>query len=224
MKRAPIKDLNELKGLKNQLKVRAEQEKLAEQKRQAAERAAIKEADIFRMNIGDVTPIKTPDNYVHPHTPVNTKTSGDKPKDITSMSEAIQEMEQWSDEFDASLWQSNEESFSYAIKGSSPGLIKKLRKKHWPVQAWLDLHGMQRDQARAALSDFLRKAKQAELRCVGVIHGKGIHSQQAAVLPDKVRAWLSQSELVQAFCPANAHDGGDGALYVLLRSTSFIIA
>jgi DNA-nicking Smr family endonuclease len=217
MKRATIKDLNELKSLKNQLKLRAEQEKLVEQKRQAEERAAIKEADIFRKNIGDVTPIKTPDIYVHPRTATITKTLGDKSKDITSMSEAMQEIEQWSDEFDAS---DREDNSSYAIKGSSPDLLKKLGKGQWPVQAYLDLHGMHRDQARAALSDFLRKSKQAKLRSVCVIHGKGIHSQQFAVLPSKVRAWLSQSELVQAFCPANTHDGGDGALYVLLRNTS----
>ena len=137
------------------------------------------------------------------------------------MSDAVQEMEQWSDEFDASQWYSDKENpeqhLSYATKGSSPDLLTKLRKGQWPVQAYLDLHGMQRDQARASLSDFLRKSRQARLRNICVIHGKGIHSRQSAVLPSKVRSWLSQSELVQAFCPANAHDGGDGALYVLLR-------
>lgn len=220
MKRAPIKDLNELKSLKNQLKVRAEQEKLAEQKRQSEERAAQKEATIFRTNVGDVTPIKTPDIYLPPTTPIPPKKAHDKSKEISTMSEAMQEMEQWSDEFDASSDQENsQQNRSYAIKGSSPDLLKKLRQGQWPIQAYLDLHGMQRDQARAALSNFLHKSKQARLRCVCVIHGKGINSRQAAVLPAKVRSWLSQSELVQAFCPANPHDGGDGALYVLLRTT-----
>jgi len=221
MKRAPIKDLNELKGLKNQLQVRAEQEKLAEQKRQSEERAAQKEATIFRTNVGDVTPIKTPDIYLPPTTPIHPKTVNANSKEINTMSEAMQEMEQWSDEFDASSDQENpEQNLSYAIKGSSPDLMKKLRKGQWPVQAWLDLHGMQRDQARAVLSNFLHKSNYARLRCVCVIYGKGINSRQAAVLPDKARIWLSQSEFVQAFCPANQRDGGDGALYVLLRSTS----
>jgi DNA-nicking Smr family endonuclease len=220
MKRTPIKNLNELKGLKNQLRLRAEQEKLIEQQRKNEEHAEQKAATIFRENVGDVTPLKTSDTYIPPRTPVITKTANNKSKVITSMSEAMREMEQWSDEFDASLWQSSEENLSYTIKGSSPDLIKKLRKGQWPPQANLDLHGMHRDQAREALSDFLRKSKHAKLRCVCVIHGKGIHSRQPAVLPTKVRAWLSQSELVQAFCPANPRDGGDGALYVLLRVTA----
>lgn len=215
MKRALINDLNDLK---NQLKKRAEQEKIAEQKRQAEERAAQKEAAIFRDNVGDVTPIKTPDIYHHPRTSVSAKIANDK---VTTMSEAMQEMEQWSDEFDASHWHTDQENpeqnSNYAIKGSSPDLLKNLRKGQWPAQAYLDLHGMQRDQARAALSHFLHQSKQARLRSVCVIHGKGNHSRQAAVLPTKVRTWLCQSELVQAFCPANLHDGGEGALYVLLR-------
>lgn len=77
---------------------------------------------------------------------------------------------------------------------------------------------MQRDQARSALADFLKRSKLARLRCVCVIHGKGMSSRQPAVLPDKVRSWLCQSELVQAFCPASAADGGDGAVQVLLQA------
>ena len=133
------------------------------------------------------------------------------------MAEAMQDIEQWSDEFDASL-EDEEEGASYAIKGSSPELLARLRKGQWPVQAFLDLHGLQRDQARSALAEFLKRSKLARLRCVCIIHGKGINSRQPAILPGKVRSWLSQSELVQAFCPAAARDGGDGAVQVLLMT------
>jgi DNA-nicking Smr family endonuclease len=219
MKRAPIKDLNELKGLKNQLKVRAEQEKLVEQERQSAERTVQKEATLFRTHVGNVRPIKSLDIYLSSTSPIFPKNTDDKLKEIRTMSEVIQVMEQWSDEFDASSDQENsEQDLSYAIKGSSPDLLKKLRKGQWSVQARLDLHGLDRNQARAALSDFLRKSKQVKLRCVCVIYGKGIHSQQSAVLPAKVRGWLSQSEFVQAFCPANPQEGGEGGLYVLFKS------
>jgi DNA-nicking Smr family endonuclease len=54
-----------------------------------------------------------------------------------------------------------------------------------------------------------------------VIHGKGAHSPQGAgVLRGEIGAWLSQgkaSEHVAAFSTATAHDGGEGAVYVLLR-------
>jgi len=215
VKRAPIKDLNELSALKQQLKVRAEAEKIAELQRQAEERAAQKEAGLFRNNIGAITPLKAPDTYQHPRTAVLNPTVKQQPKEITSMAQAMQDIEQWSDEFDASQTD-EEEGASYAVKGSNPELLARLRKGQWPVQAFLDLHGMQRDAARTALADFLKRARLARLRCVCVIHGKGINSPQPAVLPGKVRSWLSQSELVQAFCPAAARDGGDGAVQVLL--------
>ena len=219
MKRAAIKDLNELSSLKTQLKLRAEQEKLAQQQRQAEEREAQREAGLFRHNIGAVTPIKPPDTFQHPRAAVAGSTAKSAAKEITSMADAMQHLDQWSDEFDASQWE-EEAGASYVIAGSSPELLNKLRKGQWPVQAFLDLHGMQRDQARSALADFLRRSKLARLRCVCIIHGKGINSRQPAVLPGKVRSWLSQSELVQAFCPANAKDGGTGALQVLLKSAA----
>ena len=219
MKHAAIKDLNQLDSFRNQLKVRAEQEKLAEQQRQFQQRATEKETNLFKQNIGAVTPIKAPDTFLHPRPSVTAAPTKNKSKEITSMAEAMQDLEQWSDEFDASQME-EQDGASYAIKGSSPELLTKLLKGQWPVQAFLDLHGMQRDQARAALADFLRRSKLARLRSVCIIHGKGYSSREPAVLPGKVRSWLSQSELVQAFCPANVHDGGTGAVQVLLRSAS----
>lgn len=217
MKHAPIKDLNELSSLRNTLKVRAEQEKLAEQKRRADELETQKQANVFRNNVGAITPIRTPDTYQHPRAAVVITSGKSKAREITSMAEAMQDIEQWSDEFDASQIE-EDYSASYAIKGSSPDILEKLRKGQWPVQAFLDLHGMQRDAARSALADFLKRSKLARLRCVGIIHGQGFSSRQPAVLPEKVRSWLSQSELVQAFCPAAGKDGGDGAVQVLLIS------
>ena len=218
VKRAPIKDLNELSGLKQQLKVRAEQEKIAEQQRVIEERATQKEAGLFRNNIGAITPLKAPDTYQHPRPKVAQAPVKSKPREITSMAEAMLDLDQWSDEFDASIVD-EEQGASFAVKGSSPELLIKLKNSHWPVQAFLDLHGMQRDSARSALADFLKRSKLARLRCVCIIHGKGINSRQPAILPGKVRSWLSQSELVQAFCPAAAKDGGDGAVQVLLISS-----
>lgn len=201
-------DFGALKDLRDQLKKRSLQEQLEEKKRKEDEHAAHKDAAIFRSGVGDVTRIKTPDTYSAPTKVV----PATKRKEISTMSEVMQEMEQWSDDFvDSQDWES-----SYAIKGSNPDLLKNLRKGQWPPQAFLDLHGMQRDQARTALAEFLRRAKHERLRCICVIHGKGINSRETAVLPTKVRSWLSQSELVQAFCPAKPQDGGEGALYVLL--------
>lgn len=217
MKHAPIKDLNALGGLKDQLKVRAEQERLATQERLIKEQAALKEASLFRRNIGAVTPMKVSAVYQHQRPTIAPLPVPKKSREIHSMAQAMQEIEQWSDEFDPSAGE-EDAGASYSIKGSGPELVARLRSGKWPAQAFVDLHGMQRDQARSTLADFLRRSKLARLRCVCVIHGKGINSREGAVLPDKVRSWLVQSELVQAFCPANVQDGGAGALQVLLKS------
>ena len=119
MKRAPIKDLNELSSLKQQLKARAEADKIAEQQRQAREQAAQKEAGLFRKNIGAITPLKAPDTYQHPRPTVLQQPVKNQPREITSMAQAMQDIEQWSDEFDASQTD-EEEGASYSAKGSSP--------------------------------------------------------------------------------------------------------
>lgn len=217
MKRAPIKELNALGDLKDQLKARAVQEQLAEQERLAREKVAQKEASLFRSNIGAVTPIKATAVYQHQRPSVAVPAAARKIREIHSMADAMEEIEQWSDEFDPANSQ-EDAGASYAIKGSGPELLARLRSDKWPVQAFIDLHGMQRDQARTTLADFLRRSKLARLRCVCVIHGKGINSRDGAVLPVKVRSWLGQSELVQAFCPAQVRDGGSGALQVLLKA------
>jgi DNA-nicking Smr family endonuclease len=90
-----------------------------------------------------------------------------------------------------------------------------------PVDDRLDLHGMGVAEARAQLELFLRTMCARGERCVLVIHGKGEHSPgRQAVLRGEIAAWLSQgtsSQHVAAFATSGASDGGEGAVYVLLR-------
>ena len=98
--------------------------------------------------------------------------------------------------------------------------LRKLRRGSWPVQDSLDLHGNNSDAARKLLQDFLHEAMQRELRCVLVIHGKGINSQGGeAVLRRLTRHRLRQHRNVLAYCNALPKDGGSGAALVLLRIT-----
>jgi DNA-nicking Smr family endonuclease len=108
---------------------------------------------------------------------------------------------------------------SYARAGIGPDTLRKLRRGHWVIQGQLDLHGMRREEAREALAEFLRNAVKRGLRCVRIIHGKGLGSvNKEPVLKSKVRSWLVQKEEVIAFCQARAADGGAGALVVLLKA------
>jgi len=99
--------------------------------------------------------------------------------------------------------------------------LRRLRRGLLPVDGRLDLHGMGAAEARAQLELFLRTMRARGERCVLVIHGKGEHSPRGlGVLRGEIAAWLSQgasSEHVAAFATATEGDGGEGAVYVLVR-------
>lgn len=104
-----------------------------------------------------------------------------------------------------------------------PGLRRRvlvdLRRGRWTPQAKIDLHGLNLDEARAALSLFITTALAHGKRCIRVIHGKGLGSPGGiSVLKQLSRGWLAQREEILAFCQANPHEGGAGALLVLLRA------
>jgi DNA-nicking Smr family endonuclease len=100
-------------------------------------------------------------------------------------------------------------------------VVRKLRRGHMPIDARLDLHGLKVAEARAQVEQFLRTMRAQRERCVLVIHGKGEHSAHGAgILRGEIGAWLSQgaaSEHVAAFATAQEVDGGEGAVYILLR-------
>lgn len=104
-----------------------------------------------------------------------------------------------------------------------PGLPRRvlvdLRRGRWVLQGELDLHGLTREEARAALSQFLAASLSRGRRCVRVIHGKGLGSPgKVSILKQLSRGWLAQREEILAFCQAGPHHGGSGALTVLLRA------
>ena len=71
-----------------------------------------------------------------------------------------------------------------------------------------------------ALSDFIVDARTRRLRCVRVIHGKGLTSPgKEPVLKGKVRRWLAHWDEVLAYAEAPRHAGGGGALLVLLKGS-----
>jgi DNA-nicking Smr family endonuclease len=99
--------------------------------------------------------------------------------------------------------------------------LRRLRRGLLPIDGRLDMHGMVLEEARAQLELFLRTMRARGERCVLVIPGKGEHSPNGSgVLRGEISAWLSQgssSEHVAAFASAQTQDGGEGAVYVLLR-------
>ncbi len=107
---------------------------------------------------------------------------------------------------------------TFLRRGLGTDILVKLRRGHWVVQAVIDLHGMTTAEAHDALADFLLEARNQGLRCVRVIHGKGLTSpNREPVLKGKVSRWLTQWDDVLAYCEAPRHAGGSGAVVALLR-------
>jgi DNA-nicking Smr family endonuclease len=109
---------------------------------------------------------------------------------------------------------------TFVRRGLSSDLAGKLRRGHWSVQAELDLHGLTVDEAHDALSDFVVESRTLRLRCVRVIHGKGLTSpRKEPVLKGKVRRWLAHWDEVLAYTEAPHHAGGSGAVLILLKGS-----
>ena len=107
------------------------------------------------------------------------------------------------------------------VSGLDIRLVRKLRAGEFSRQAALDLHGMTSDAAQTEVEQFVLKSVNSGLRCVLIVHGRGRNSPgQFPVLKDRLKHWLTRGKvgrLVLAFSSARAHDGGPGAIYVLLR-------
>lgn len=97
--------------------------------------------------------------------------------------------------------------------------LRDLRRGRWVTQEKLDLHGLNREQARAAFVTFLAECQGHGYRCVRIVHGKGLRSPgREPVLKKLVQGWLSQRREVLAFCQARPVEGGAGAVVVLLAA------
>ena len=215
MKTPAVKDLKGLKAVKLELHARAAQAKEQEAARKASAARIKAEKELFSMAIGPVKalPVKHRPGHrasltlVQPP-PIAVQHQRDE---LAVMREAI------SDEFDAETLLDTDEALSYRRPGMGPDVVRKLRRGGWSIQGQVDLHGLRREDAREALSQFVRDAHKVGWRCVRVVHGKGLGSPgKTPVLKGKVQGWLIQKQEVLAFVQARPAHGGAGALVVLL--------
>lgn len=110
------------------------------------------------------------------------------------------------------------EEMLYLRDGQSKELLRKLRRGKWIIQAHIDLHGMFSDEARSYVSSFISDCKKRGIRCIRIVHGKGLGSRnKEPILKNKLRGWLMQKDEVLAYAEAKRQDGGSGAVIVLLK-------
>jgi DNA-nicking Smr family endonuclease len=108
------------------------------------------------------------------------------------------------------------DSFAGIDRANAERLKRGLHK----IEARLDLHGMTQPEAHRELAAFIRVSRDAGLRCVLVITGRGLGPSGPGVIKSSVPRWLEEPELrrhILAIAPAQPRHGGAGATYLLLR-------
>jgi DNA-nicking Smr family endonuclease len=119
--------------------------------------------------------------------------------------------------FDPAVLEVGEE-LGYLRDGYPPKLLRQLKRGQFSVQDDLDLHQMNAAAAQASIVTFLAEAKQHGLRCVRIVHGKGLRSKAAGpVLKALTDRMLRRRDDVVAFASARPALGGTGAVIVLLK-------
>ncbi|MGA7595700.1 MAG: Smr/MutS family protein [Gallionella sp.] len=178
-------------------------------------RISPEDAALFRAAVGEVKPLhamKRAAPQVAARKPVLRRAGNDPQTSAPRPAGPADNMSDFAPEITAE---------DYLGNGMSRMTLRKLRRGTWPVQDSLDLHGSASAAARKLLQQFLLEATHRGLRCVLVIHGKGLNSREGeAVLRKLTRHWLTQHPQVLAFCNAQPRDGGSGAVVVLLKAVS----
>lgn len=219
---AAFKEFSDLKGLRDRLKEEERLRRIEQAERERRERIAREHAVEFRGALTGVVPIPESDRYVWRPVQDNELRGAPlpaRPRTYEEETAAVLAESMLSDGFDVDGLLDEDPSLSWSAPGVGPDVVKRLRKRHWPIDDELDLHGLTRDMARRHFDNFLRRAGKRGERCVRIIHGIGYGSAGGEpVLRGMVHSWLVQTAGVVAFCVAGRTDGGNGALIVLLRT------
>jgi len=98
-------------------------------------------------------------------------------------------------------------------------VVLNLRAGKYAVQEFLDLHGLTLQEAEAEVDTFIKSSVRKGLRCIKIIHGRGLRSTNGPVLKNALIFWLSRRyrKNVLSFVTARQCDGGLGAMYILLK-------
>lgn len=182
-------------------------------KSKAVAALAAADAQLFRQAVADVTPLAPHGRVLHdipPPAPIPWSRLRDEREVLQSLHDPVD----WDE-----ATQTGEE-LAYVRPGLPRQILRRLRCQ-WVAQAELDLHGLNRNQARHELAAFLHECRRRGVRCVRVVHGKGMRSKnREPVLKVLVRYWLMQRDEVLAYVQARPADGGGGAVMVLLKSST----
>jgi len=176
------------------------------------------EEDLFQRAMENVVPLKGIRNKIL-RSRVSKEKSCDELSDQSAkareyLSHLVKEPAAWDISF-------SDEYMEGAVSGVGPKIMKRLRRGEFSIQNHVDLHGLTKKEAESAVNSFIIKSYQKDLRCVLIVHGRGLGSaDHQPAIKTELPVWFRRGALkriVLAFATAQPYDGGAGAVYVLLR-------
>jgi DNA-nicking Smr family endonuclease len=167
------------------------------------------ESDDFRKAVGRVDPVRSPQR-IEPYRVLPAPIPAKRREDEQAV---LAELARLTFDDEAEI----EDDASYLRPGLPRDILRKLKRTHWVIQDHLDLHGLTSEEAAREMAAFLADCAHRGLRCVRIVHGKGLRSPgREPVLKRKIRKLLTRREEVLAFVEPRAPQGGGGAVVVLL--------
>ncbi|GLR70605.1 endonuclease SmrB [Agaribacter marinus] len=166
--------------------------------------------DSFASLFKDVKRVKS-DKYLPPqiHKRKKVDTLAEKKRLLSSKRHAASF--EFSDGFEAHFEANTAMSFSRDFE--SKNKVKALRRGEFVPELILDLHGLNRQDAKLELAAVIQEAFDKHHECINIIHGVS-----GGVLKQNVPSWLVQHPYVIGFHQAPLEWGGKGALLVIIQT------
>lgn len=168
------------------------------------------DADLFRRALQNVVPLKEAARTVP-------RTTSGKASAVPGQNAGRRALGDSGAQFEHSAPSGAYPPASFCRAGIQKRFLQKLRRGHYPPEDQIDLHTMDSTACRRAVKRFLARAIDRRMRCVRIIHGKGLHSEGPPRLQIATRQLLQQHARVLAYAPCKPAQGGDGATDVLLK-------
>lgn len=171
------------------------------------------ENDSFDELFEGVTPIRRSNRVQLTPRPLSTRPRQQEADDRRVMDELLSDSELL-----AAEGVETGDELAHCGPGVQDRVYRKLRRGQYRVVDEIDLHGLRGAEAKRAVREFLNDCRARDLRCVRIVHGKGLGStQRGPVLKQLVDVWLRRRDDVLAFHSCIPRHGGTGAVYVLLK-------
>ncbi|MFZ0447919.1 MAG: Smr/MutS family protein [Desulfatiglandaceae bacterium] len=173
---------------------------------------------LFLVAMDGVEPLSSAHKRVVPLPKLDTRPAHPAPDDELEAMTHLSELVSGSAKLDITY---SDEYLEGSVQGFDPRLMQRLKRGQFPIQDFIDLHGLTKQEAQMKVRDFVLKSYHIGLRCILVVHGRGLNSENhIPVLKERLPLWLTRGparKIVLAFSTAKPYDGGTGALYILLK-------